>query len=447
MENSTIKTRKIKLIYIGENKKEVYSYLRKTATDLSTIGNKVIRLHVNNLFAIDDYAKENHITKTNAKKFVEENLGTSIRNSGYQALSYLDDISSNIRTCFNSEIFKKISTDFFNILNNKISIPSFKKDNLEMPFTFGDVEFKLDEKNNYYLIFPTGMKTKKTLGEIKLNLFFGKDMSNNKVIVERILSKEYEVCISSIQVKEGDFYLLLTYKQPITKNENDPNKVMGIDLGINRAVSFYITDTKFQPRQLDNISLNIQHERMRMFKERKGIQSAIKYSTGGHGRVRKIQALEQFKEKESNLYKLKNHQISKEIINLALEHNVGTIKMEDLTGISKNSNEYFLKSWSYYQLQSFIIYKAKEQGINIIFVNPRNTSRTCNVCGNVDKLNRNQTDVKKFACTNPDCCDYQVVKDADINAAINIANSEGKSTKGNGKEARKEKQKEKENII
>ncbi|MBT9146754.1 MAG: hypothetical protein DDT32_00496 [Syntrophomonadaceae bacterium] len=50
----------------------------------------------------------------------------------------------------------------------------------------------------------------------------------------------------------------------------------------------------------------------------------------------------------------------------------------------------------------------------VSFVDPRNTSRTCPKCGNIDKKNRKSQ--SKFKCT---CCGY--VANADINAACNIA--------------------------
>ena len=38
---------------------------------------------------------------------------------------------------------------------------------------------------------------------------------------------------------------------------------------------------------------------------------------------------------------------------------------------------YIHNSWSFHQIRSFIEYKAREAGIPVIIVNPRNTSREC----------------------------------------------------------------------
>jgi len=53
-------------------------------------------------------------------------------------------------------------------------------------------------------------------------------------------------------------------------------------------------------------------------------------------------------------------------------------------------------------------------GVPVIFVDPRNTSRTCPECGCVDKANRKSQSV--FLCT---ACNFS--GNADIVAAVNIA--------------------------
>jgi transposase len=70
-------------------------------------------------------------------------------------------------------------------------------------------------------------------------------------------------------------------------------------------------------------------------------------------------------------------------------------------------------NWSFYQLAQFISYKAEQAGIPMVFVDPRNTSRTCSVCGYVDKANRKSQ--AHFKCLQ---CGFEA--NADYNAALNI---------------------------
>lgn len=74
----------------------------------------------------------------------------------------------------------------------------------------------------------------------------------------------------------------------------------------------------------------------------------------------------------------------------------------------------FLKTWSYFDLQQKIEYKAKELGLNVRYIKPNYTSQRCNRCGVINKENRTTQD--QFKCTS---CGHKT--HADLNAARNIA--------------------------
>lgn len=439
----SIKTRKIKLIAVGETASERtknYNYVKNIADTLSRVGNQVIRLHVGNQYELDEMVKGRNITKGESIKILTEKLGTSIQNSGYRLTSNFPHISSEIRTAFNQTIYKTIQNNFYDILKGKISIPSFRKSNICIPFCaskdeLGRTEVIYLEGDKYYFNFPMTVSEKKIHNKIKFSLFFGRDRSNNRIIVDRIISGEYSLSDSSIQIKDNDFYMLLTYKQPDIIQENILDNVMGVDLGINRPISIYIDGVKHQPQQI-NIGLKIQHERMKFYKHRRSLQESLKYAKGGHGRNRKMESLNDLREKEKNWSQTINHTITRELIRICQEYKVGVIKMENLTGITTNSKDYFLKSWAYFQLQSYIEYKAKELGISILWVNPKDTSNTCPTCKNSNPLNRNDKDKTKFRCINFDCKDFDKEKDADIVGAYNICYKEGTSEKENSKKGK-----------
>jgi len=74
---------------------------------------------------------------------------------------------------------------------------------------------------------------------------------------------------------------------------------------------------------------------------------------------------------------------------------------------------YAVGRWAFWQLRSFIIYKAKLAGVYVILIDPAYTSRTCNCCGHCEKANRkNQAE---FVCKN---CGHN--ENADLNDAKNI---------------------------
>jgi putative transposase len=128
----------------------------------------------------------------------------------------------------------------------------------------------------------------------------------------------------------------------------------------------------------------------------------------------KYKKVKQIKNRESRIVRDINHKISRKIVDVAHENECG-IKLEELKGIRNNkkhskSFRYSLHSWSFYQLQIMIEYKAKLLGVPIAYIDPAYTSQKCSKCGHMG--NRNG---KTFECR----CGH--VEHADVNAAFNIA--------------------------
>jgi putative transposase len=96
--------------------------------------------------------------------------------------------------------------------------------------------------------------------------------------------------------------------------------------------------------------------------------------------------------KERRFQKDVNHCISKALVNKAAV-SCKAIALEDLSGIRervtvRHEHRYERHSWAFFQLRQFISYKAAWAGVQMRLVDPRNTSRTCSVCGHCEKVNR-----------------------------------------------------------
>ena len=80
-----------------------------------------------------------------------------------------------------------------------------------------------------------------------------------------------------------------------------------------------------------------------------------------------------------------NHCISKALVERYPKHTL--FVLEDLTGIRQatekviRKHRYEIVSWSFYDLEQKIRYKAERYGSKVINVNPAYTSQTCPCCG------------------------------------------------------------------
>jgi IS605 OrfB family transposase len=175
--------------------------------------------------------------------------------------------------------------------------------------------------------------------------------------------------------------------------------VLGVDLGENNLAS--TSSGKIFGGGL------LRHVRDKHLALRRRLQS--------NGSPSARQLLRKISGKERRHVRHVNHEASKAIVKEALERGASIIAMEKLTPIRKRIKagkrlRSRLHRWSWYELQTFIAYKAEAVGIRVIYVNPTYSSKTCSVCGCLGSRVKH-----KFSCS----CGH--VAHADWNASQNLA--------------------------
>ena len=163
------------------------------------------------------------------------------------------------------------------------------------------------------------------------------------------------------------------------------------------------------------------------FEKRRHIQRRF---CGDRRKSKKLQAKYHGREKHRTEQLM--HRVSKKLVNLAKREGLAII-LEDLKYIRKAVNQKVLgvnkfngklqriskhskrlkrrlNSWSFRKLQNYIEYKAKWEGVSVIYVNPRGTSRTCPICGC-----REEPNGQLFECPS---CGWRA--DRHLNACLNI---------------------------
>ena len=196
--------------------------------------------------------------------------------------------------------------------------------------------------------------------------------------------------------RKGRMFLNITFSREINTKRSGNGRIVGVDVGVNNLA--VTSDGKFFKGCKTKI---MQFRYLRRILQAKGTKSAKRLLRKVSGGQKRYMAWV-------------NHNVSKDIVN-----NADTIVLENLKGIRRTKNKYkgkrlnrWLNSWSFYQLQRFIKYKAEREGKRVVFVNPYMTSQTCSDCG---KLGSRYFD--SFSCSHCGLSNYN----SDLNAGRNLA--------------------------
>jgi IS605 OrfB family transposase len=200
----------------------------------------------------------------------------------------------------------------------------------------------------------------------------------------------------------GKFYLLTSVDLP----EASPMPVkdfIGVDLGIVNILATHDEEPQTGKK--------IDRTRKRAARARTTYQR--RNSRSARARLRKLSR------RQSRFQKDTNHCLSKKLVAKALREGKG-IGLEDLTGIRtrteatvRHTQRARHSNWSFSHLRLCIEYKAKLVGVPVVQIDPRNTSRTCSVCGHCEKANRKSQ--SEFLCKKCGHTDH-----AETNGAKNI---------------------------
>ena len=420
-----ILTRKIQLYPVGDKEEvnRVYQYIRDGIFNQ----NKAMNQYMTALYVstIQDISKEDRQELNR----LYTRIATSKKGSAYD----LDvEFAKGLPTA--SSLGQKVKQDFSKackdgLLYGKVSLPTYRKDNpllVHVDYvrlretnphkdngiyhnyeSYDEFISKLYDKDlEIFIRFANGITFKMILGQPHKSIYLREE-------IKKIFDGEYNVCGSSIQFNDKKIILNMSMDIPKISRELDENTVVCVDLGIAVPAVCGLNNSNVK-KQFIGSKEDFLRIRTQLQAQRKRLQKNVKITNGGHGRNKKLKALDKLSNKERNFVKTYNHYVSKQVIDFALKNNAKYINMEDLSGF--NTNRFILRNWSFYELQQFITYKAQRYGIEVRKINPYHTSQICSKCGHWEEGQRDAQD--HFKCK---ACGYE--DNADFNASKNIAKS------------------------
>lgn len=193
------------------------------------------------------------------------------------------------------------------------------------------------------------------------------------------------------------FHISMTKEADFKFDQTAPVHVVGIDRGLRFLATTY--DEKGRTRFFDGKTAMAKRDSFQKVRDElqsKGTKSAKR-------------ALKRISGRENRWMDDINHSITKTLVN---RYGSDTLfVLEDLTDVSfcdenlhdrSKKQKKDLRSWSFYQFESFLTYKAHAVGSEVIKVDAHYTSQRCPKCGRILKENRHH-DIHTYIC---DCCGY-----------------------------------------
>lgn len=276
-------------------------------------------------------------------------------------------------------VFKTVIARYKTILENQKEWiqPSFKKPQYDLVW------------NRDYSLTQNCFSVNTRNGRVKLP-YFAEGMS--KYFDHTI----YKFGTAKLVNKHGKYFLHIPVTYDIEEsNTSDICNVVGIDRGINFVVATY--DSKHKSGFVSG--KKIKQKRAHYSKLRKELQ--MRQTPSARHRVKAIG------QRENRWIQDVNHQVSKALVENNPKHTL--FVLEDLSGVRnatervRTKDRYVSVSWSFYDLEQKLTYKAKQNQSTVIKVNPRYTSQCCPVCGHIEKANRDKK-IRLFTCKN---CGYK----------------------------------------
>ena len=211
---------------------------------------------------------------------------------------------------------------------------------------------------------------------------------------------EFKISESKIVKKKDGVYIHVTIQKEVSQKESC-SSILAIDLG-ERVIATVCNSLDMRP--------------VFMGREVRGVRRHFAWLRKELGEKKLLKEIKRIGQKEQRIVDAYLHDISRRIVDEAARTD-SVIVFGDLKGIrsaAKGKGKRFnriVSNMPYYKLTQMIEYKAKWEGIPVLKVNERGTSKTCSECGSEGKRPYQGL----FKCTT---CGYQA--NADWNGSKNI---------------------------
>lgn len=288
---------------------------------------------------------------------------------------------------------KTLQMVLFTLYSNLSSLVALKKNGRKV----GRLRYKKYGQFKSFILNQSGFKVKTTGARLdKLYVSKAGDIPirlHRKIegVIKQVIIKKY---------RSGEWYALVCTEKETQPTKQTPQSFIGLDVGL----LHFITDTI--GRQIENPKFykqtlkQIKKEQRKLSRKQKGSNNWLKQKKRLNTLYDKLT-----NQRNDFLHKLSRHYVDA----------YDLIAVEDLniSGMVRNrhlSQSILDSSWSKFFFM--VSYKAESADKVFVKVDPKNTSKECTICGNIQDMPLSE---RVYHC--PAC---GAITDRDVNAAINI---------------------------
>ena len=341
------------------------------------------------------------ITSKDLKNILHERFYRQIKNTFDISSQTIQEIRDVVVEAYNSwaKLYKEFldgtiekepsipKVEQFTIRMNYPRVVSIFEKGKEFPFFF---KVKLNGTDKRYAI-PV------ECGEYQRKLL--KDALNGK----------YKIGAVQLVERDGWYYFVVPIKREVTITQNK-DTVVGVDIGLRYQAVITVLHKNGKISDIEFLKYRKLLDKIRhLWKRIDYLKSILPEGQRSSKQIRRLWI------KIRRINDWIAHNVSKRIVEVAKENN-SMIAMEDLRHLRPRKKRMRrdmnrkLANWVHGRIAKYTLYKANWEGIYVKFINARDTSKRCHICGAVG--------YRKGAIFS--CQHHSYTSNADFNASVNI---------------------------
>ena len=284
-------------------------------------------------------------------------LTTSRMNTSYQILSknFKGSIPMHIMSSLNSTLVSTFNTHILAYLSGEKTLPNFKK---EIPIPFKGTDLRSLTVNDQGHVFHF------KLFDIPFKTYLGKDFSDKRILLHRLLKKEIKLCTSTLVIEKGKLFMNAVFQSEISFQPLDETIIAEAALSLDYPIMLTIGKARYTIGSKDEY----------LYK-RLSIQAAIRrkqHATvfmGSHSKKKlKEETIENLRNAEKRYVNHKQHVYSKRLIELCIKNQAAILLLVDQQEKEEQAMQdpFLLRNWGYGGLKQKIQRKAAGAGITVL---------------------------------------------------------------------------------